>query len=342
MSRIISTIIILIACTLSILAANYSLGSDKGVICTWVKDDVAGIYTTGGTRIKHWAETIDDDAHHALFSSRAWALTANTDYYAYYPYSSYYFDNNCPITALPVSYENQTQSGNDDMKHLAAYDFMIAKGQTTASAAEFSMRHLGSILRIEITLPQDKATLNLTAVKLSLPTTAAIPLKATMNLPEQKLVAETSAKELTLRLESITLGSDNTLRAYMMIPPFTCYGENPTLTIYANDKAVLTQELLATEFTEGHCYNICPSAPSAAKGTINKEKTPNSLTSSLQTPLLHATDFTPETIIIPTSIGTATTTSNSSTAKCFTPGGKQASPSTKGIIISNGRKHIRK
>lgn len=334
-------IIAFILCNMHMFAADYKLGSDNAFIYSWTADDIAGVYTPKGYRIQHWVETVGDNAHYALFSSRVWGLSPDFDYYVYYPYSSYYYEHECPITALPVSYEGQTQSGNDDTRHLSAYDFMISSGRTTATTADFSMRHLGSVLYIEMRLPQDKAQLNLTAVKLSLSSASVIPVTATMNLPEQKLTTATTARELTLKLEGITIGSDNTLKVFMMIPPFATNGENPLLTVYADNVVVGTTTLLTTEFTEGHCYHVSCTSASQAKGTTDSGKTAASISSSLETPVLYAPDFTPLSISTPTGIEPVTTTP-AHPGRRYTLNGKQATATTSGIIIYNGEKHIRK
>lgn len=328
----------------TMFAADYKSGSDNALIYSWSKDDVAGIYTTGGTRIKHWAEDVDNDAHYALFSSRAWALVANTSYYAYSPYSSYYYDNECPITALPVSYDNQTQNGNDDTRHLAAYDYMMAEGRTTATAADFSLRHLGSVLRIQLHVPADNANQSPTSLSLSMPSSSVIPVAAAMNLPEQRLITTSTATTLTLNLENIIFRNGNVLVAYMMIAPFTCpTGEYPTLTLYSGKRVLMSVKLLATTFAEGHCYNINSSAASSAKwhspsGSI----TATSIQSSLQTPVLFTPDFLPADIGVVTGIEVPTVTEQpESPQKSFTIDGRILPTYTPhGIVIRNGKKYI--
>lgn len=341
MSKIVS-IILFTMCNLSLFAADYKSGSDNAFIFSWTNDDSPGIYTAMGSRIQHWVESIDNDAHYAKFTSRAWGLSPNFDYYAYYPYSSYYYEHECPITALPVSYENQKQSGNGSVKHLSAYDFMIASGKTTATTADFTMKHLGSVLRIQLQVPQDKATLVPTAIKLSLQNTVAIATSANMNLPEQNMVPSATARELTLQLENVILGSDNTITAYMMIPPFSCPNEYPTVTLYSGSLVMTSIQLLTKEFSEGYCYTAIHTT--AAKERNNGSTATTSIQSSLQYPVLYAPDFKPVTVSAATGILLPTATEQTTTSdRFFTIDGRMLpTPNAHGVIIKNGKKYITK
>lgn len=337
-------IIAFILCNIHVFAADYKLGSDNAFIYSWTNDDSSGIYTAMGSRIQHWVETIDNDAHYAKFTSRAWGLSPNFDYYVYYPYSSYYFEHECPITALPVSYEGQTQNGNDNIRHLSAYDFMIASGKTTATTADFTMKHLGSVLRIQLKVPQDKAGLIPTSLKLTLQNTAAIPTSANMNLPEQNMVPSATARELSLQLEHVTLGADNILTAYMMIPPFASSNEYPSLTLYAGNQVMTVVQLLAKEFSQGYCYNISCTASGQAKERNHGGTTATSMQSSLQYPVLYAPDFKLATVSAATGILLPTATEQTTTSdRFFTIDGRmQPTANTHGVVIKNGKKYITK
>lgn len=327
---------------LSMFAADYKSGSDNAFVFTWTNDDIAGVYTPQGIRIQHWVEAVDNDAHYAKFTSRAWALSSNFDYYVYYPYSSYYYEHECPITTLPVSYENQKQSGNGSVKHLSAYDFMIASGKTTATTADFTMKHLGSVLRIQLQIPQDKAGLIPTSLKLTLQNTAAIATSANMNLPEQNMLPSATARELALQLENVTMDSDNTITAYMMIPPFSCPNEYPTITLYSGSLVMTSIQLLTKEFSEGYCYTAIHTT--AAKERTHGSTMATSVQSSLQYPVLYAPDFKPATVNTATGILLPTVTEQTTTSdRFFTIDGRMIpTANTHGVVIKNGRKYITK
>ena len=52
-------------------AASYTFNINKGISFSWQYDDAIGVYTTKGTRIKHWALA---DGKQIPFSSYGWSL----------------------------------------------------------------------------------------------------------------------------------------------------------------------------------------------------------------------------------------------------------------------------
>ena len=100
---------------LSASAASYTFDINKGISFSWQYDDVIGVYTTKGTRIKHWALDVSDGGKAATFSSYGWSLVEKRKYYLYYPYNDSYFLNDTPITNLPITFEGQVQSENKSL-----------------------------------------------------------------------------------------------------------------------------------------------------------------------------------------------------------------------------------
>ena len=140
--------------SLNASAVGYTYNVNKGISFSWQYDDALGVYTTKGTRIKHWALSVSDDGKVASFSSYGWSLVENRKYYLYYPYNDSYFLNDTPITNLPITFEGQVQSENNSLSHLAAYDYMIGEGNTEETTADFKLNHLCSVIRIEYVSPK--------------------------------------------------------------------------------------------------------------------------------------------------------------------------------------------
>ena len=151
MKKTLSYILFWMLSFLHVSAASYTFDINKGISFSWQYDDVLGVYTTKGTRIKHWAL---GDGKVTSFSSYGWSLVENCKYYLYYPYNNSYFVNDIPITNLPVTFDGQVQSENNSLTHIAGYDYMIGEGNTDENSADFTLNHLCSVLRIEFVSPK--------------------------------------------------------------------------------------------------------------------------------------------------------------------------------------------
>ena len=95
MRKTLSYILLWMLGCLNASAASYTFDVNKGITFSWQYDDLLGVYTTKGTRIKHWALA---DGQVTSFSSYGWSLVENCKYYLYYPYNNSYYVNDIPIT----------------------------------------------------------------------------------------------------------------------------------------------------------------------------------------------------------------------------------------------------
>ena len=105
MRKTLSYILLWMLGSLNASAVGYTYNVTKGISFSWQYDDAIGVYTTKGTRIKHWALSVSNDGKAASFSSYGWSLVENRKYYLYYPYNDSYFLNDTPITNLPITFE---------------------------------------------------------------------------------------------------------------------------------------------------------------------------------------------------------------------------------------------
>jgi hypothetical protein len=92
---------------------------ESGASFTWDEDDVIGIFPDKGDQVS-FAMAEGAGTQTATFSGGGWALKSSAKYAAYYPHVYL----NRDLTAIPVSYEGQTQNGNANTGHIGAYDFM--------------------------------------------------------------------------------------------------------------------------------------------------------------------------------------------------------------------------
>lgn len=120
---------------------------------SWNEGDVIGVVPMNGrtTQSNFEITELGNDTRTAMFDGGVWALKPGMEYAAYYPYMDFAFDSTL-ITILSV--DTQEQCGNDNIDHLADYDFMYAKAVAPAEGvANFNFSHIISIVRLQITVP---------------------------------------------------------------------------------------------------------------------------------------------------------------------------------------------
>ena len=232
---------------LSASAASYTFDINKGISFSWQYDDAIGVYTTKGTRIKHWALA---DGKVTSFSSYGWSLVGNCKYYLYYPYNNSYFLNDIPITNLPITFEGQVQSENNSLAHIAAYDYMIGEGNTDENTADFTLNHLCSVLRIEFVSPKSAVYTNV-----ALRTTDNVFCRtAEMNLETQSINPTGKDSYASLRLDRIEVEEGETLVAYLVVAPVDLTGWDVKLAIATEDGDEVEFDVQANELRAGKLY----------------------------------------------------------------------------------------
>ncbi|MGN1376103.1 MAG: hypothetical protein ACI4V5_06065, partial [Prevotella sp.] len=113
-NRIVLIFLFAVITAIQVLAGDYIFDTEGNVRFSWRMKDEVGTYTVSGSRIFGEVEYVGDNPLYALLDLKGWGTKANTTYYAYAPYNTQYVTEELPITALPVSYAEQHQTGNDD------------------------------------------------------------------------------------------------------------------------------------------------------------------------------------------------------------------------------------
>lgn len=134
---------------------------NDGMVGTdWVAGDAINVFhaeATTDTYVPDGSFTTDDAT--GLFKGTlAGELTAAAyDWYAFYPYSSYIkTPANTSAGYMPVgckSNQTQTQSGNDNMSHIAGDNYPlygVAKSVAASEKPEITMKHLTSLLAFDV------------------------------------------------------------------------------------------------------------------------------------------------------------------------------------------------
>ena len=237
------------------LAIDYTYSSRGSMTVAWNNKDVVGLYTVSNNRIRTTVYGIDpSDKHKVTLTGNGWTLASGSQYYGYYPYSSDYQMNGNLMTALPVSYTNQTQSANNAPAHLAAYDYMVAQTTTTETEANFTFTHYGSIIRFACYVPTSATFSSLSIT--SKAEDAIFTTEATMNLTNQTITSTATNKKATLTLSNITVEAGDSLIAYMMLPPTDLSGKAIMISLNATDGSALQTYIAGVNTQAGKVYPV--------------------------------------------------------------------------------------
>ena len=318
---------------LSASAASYTFDINKGIFFSWQYDDVIGVYTTKGTRIKHWALDVSDGGKAATFSSYGWSLVEKRKYYLYYPYNDSYFKNDTPITNLPITFDGQMQSGNNSLSHIATYDYMIGEGITDDNSADFKLNHLCSVIRIEYVSPKSAVYTNV-----ALRTTDNVFCRtAEMNLETQSINPTGKDSYASLRLGRIEVNEGETLVAYLVVAPVDLTGWDVKLAIATEDGGEVEFDVQANELRAGKLYLLNTTE------IVEKSLSTKRRASSLQKPSVSTYDIPIDTGsgIVVTGIQQTKQNQTQGSETLYTLSGiRTRESSAKGILIKNGKKVI--
>lgn len=251
MKKLLSILFLLAAATTFAFAVDYEYNQQQeGIVAHWTRDDMCGVFTQSNTEIIHW--TTAGGSNTCPISAYGWSLSPNSQYYAYFPFSQSYTANKNLMTALPVSYAEQLQTGNNTTAHLAAFDFMTAQATTTADNCHFSFLHHGSVLRIEMLLDSRQTVTSLTFSSKE----RLFATKAEMNAVIGTLKPTEYSSAITLELKDVTVEKGEILVAYMMMLPTDLEDKTLEVSLTTTDGKTLAAFTKGTRITAGHVYPI--------------------------------------------------------------------------------------
>lgn len=251
MNRLLNIFFLLATAIHIAYAADYEYNQQQGSIrAKWKLDDMCGILTTSGTQIIHWIT--DGGSNQGTLSAYGWALSPDAQYYAYFPYTQSYNPNKTPMTALPVSYTEQSQSQNGNMKHLNTYDYMTAQAVSSADACHFSFCHIGSVIRMECCLQgsQTLQSLTISSQGKEIVTSGIVDVTTGMMTPTAY------SEAVALQLNNIQIRKGEKLVAYLMLPPMDLTGTPLSVTITTADGYSATAKVAGTEILPGRLYPL--------------------------------------------------------------------------------------
>lgn len=143
-----------------------SMVSNK-LLFTWASNDIIGVFPgpekgDDSPSSQVMFKTSSGGAETAKFTGSGWGLIPLRKYYAYYPYTSTATDTLVKFTYKPSAIQKE----NDGTSQLGVNDLMYSSATTPGpgNTAQFQFHHLGSIMKIEITVPNESAGKKFTKV----------------------------------------------------------------------------------------------------------------------------------------------------------------------------------
>ena len=234
--------------------------TDKGLAFTWSEGDILGVFSKTESQQIPVYMSGGADSKDATFSSRGFQLAAGEQYVAYYPI----VDKLTVSPVIPVDYTGQTQDGNGSYAHLASHDYMVSDAvtSTATNVADFTMHHVGAILRLRITMPKADSY---SSVVLSATSDKAFTTKAKLNLFGTELIEPyEQASTMTLNLtNAATTDADKVLTVWAMVLPTDLSSETVTVTVKsatgADDAVFSFQPGKKLASGKAYSYDIKPS-----------------------------------------------------------------------------------
>lgn len=161
-------------------------------IFSWETGDHLAIYSTQNVRADYHLEAGVNSAS-ATFDGGGFELATGATYYGFSPFNvtsdATIGNKETRRDKILMNYNGQMQKGNDDCRHLGAFDYQAAAAVAGAgNYAKMHYKHLGSVVRFFLTLPSDEKAKSVTFTKLTLTDyNATDPSKKLFNQPMQVL-----------------------------------------------------------------------------------------------------------------------------------------------------------
>lgn len=219
----------------------------------WKEGDVIGVIPMDGKTVQSNYEIskIDSDPKTATFDGGVWALKDGKSYAAYYPMQPEFVMSG---DKLEFSFTGQTQTANNSLEHIGAYDYMYAPAVTVSSSAtEFNFSHLISLVRLQITVPQAD-----TYTKLVLESTESwFAGAAELTLTDGTTTAKESLKSAAISLDNIEVAAGGVLTVWLaMLPTDVLESKALNVRLYGTN-ALVTGELTGLKtFEAGKAYSF--------------------------------------------------------------------------------------
>ena len=225
--------------------------SEGAVNCTWAKNDTVGVFPDTGMQTC-FPMASESGTNSATFDGGGWALKDGKTYAAYYPFiGKMYLD----INSIPVSYVGQSQTGNNSVEHLGAYDYMVATPTAPKfGSTHFMFKHLSAMVQLRITVPKPST---FSSLKLIAETKAfAVKGEVDIMVDAPSITSAAPTNEVELDLQDVATTKENeVLIFYLMLPPADL-SEQSLKAILVSDEGNLEANLKGKNFQSGTAYGL--------------------------------------------------------------------------------------
>lgn len=326
-----------------VFAGNYSYISGERISFSWNANDVLGIMRETGSQMRFFAKDIDPvDGHVSTFAQMGWALTANSTYYAYAPYSKDVTLNSYQANSIPVSYQGQCQRGNNNLESLADFDYMMGEVTPNGISADatINMHHVGAVLRFSCTVPENEVF-----TKFELTSEYdVLPTDLVMNLVSGSVSETSRSNSFGIALDNIEMQKDQTLIVYMMMPACDLSGIIIKPRFHtASGKTYVLKTYLGDEVKAGKLYNyychMTIDEDFVEESKVGEVSTRMFGAVNVEAPMAKATDFVLEKMISISTDITIPFAGNGSKPNRYDALGRYNVG--RGVIIENGKKYIK-
>lgn len=236
------------------LAETKALGSDYKFF--WKDSEKINVFgENAGEQLTYKMEASSTSA--GQFHTSNFKLIEDQTYYAVYPTLG---DVDDPA-AVPVSFEGQVQSANDNTDHLAKYAYSTASATVSGNSATFNFSTKVAWFKFDFTFAADETV---TSIELKAGS-AVIPTSAKLNVKTGALVADAKADHITLALgEDGIAPVGSKLVAHLTVLPFEYEGEL-TVSISCQSGTVYTTTIPSLTLEANKYYTasrvIAPATP---------------------------------------------------------------------------------
>ena len=187
----------------------------------WAVGDRIGILPDEGSQVYFTIDAQTAGGTSASFDGGAWALKANHQYDAYFPFIE---DIMLDRTAVPVDYTNQQQTGNNSMAHLGAHDYLAAQGTTNGQGGvNYTFQRMGAVAILNFTVPDAGTVLESVTLKAN---ETCFTTKGKLDMGDLTIKNMEKSASLTVGVDYTTTEANEEVTVYFMCYPDQLEGKN--------------------------------------------------------------------------------------------------------------------
>jgi hypothetical protein len=183
-----------------------------GLSFTWETGDKTGVYSTAGG-FSLFELTAGAGLANAVFDGGGFTLADGNTYYAMYPYDGDATDR----TKIPLNYAGQSVDGDNDLDAPMDRDYMWSSAVASTGHADFTFKHIGAFLRLQISLPEGTAIdqVDLVPMYEEIPQAMNFDISADDPAP----TAKTSSPVMSVTATNLTVPSGDVATVWVAMPP---------------------------------------------------------------------------------------------------------------------------